>query len=267
MIIQAACRAEASSRRPNSISFSRVNTLVRSERPHDHDVEGLRARVTELDAVLVERQAAVDRTRGDLDAFRIAYRQAVGLLHEELDRLELDLAEVELGIITGQLRDAAAVPNDSPDAEHVEPEPRFTSDAVRKLFRDVAKAIHPDLAADDDARNRRHALMVEANRAYELGDEERLRLILQAWERSPDAVQGADLDAMRQRLLRRIVQIEAQLEALDLDLAAMQDSSLWKLKAMVDEEAAKGKDLIADMVRRLKRDILVTTNRLDALRG
>ena len=45
----------------------------------------------------------------------------------------------------------------------------------------------------------------------------------------------------------------------------MQESSLWKLKAMVDDEAAKGKDLIKDMVRRLKRDILVATNRLDAL--
>jgi hypothetical protein len=34
---------------------------------------------------------------------------------------------------------------------------------------------------------------------------------------------------------------------------------------MVDDEAAKGKNLIQDMVRRLKRDILVATNRLDAL--
>jgi len=42
---------------------------------------------------------------------------------------------------------------------------------------------------------------------------------------------------------------------------------LWKLKSMVDEEAANGKDLIRDMVRRLKRDILVASNRLDALRG
>ena len=35
---------------------------------------------------------------------------------------------------------------------------------------------------------------------------------------------------------------------------------------MVDEEAANGKDLITDMVRRLKRDIVVATNRLDAMR-
>jgi hypothetical protein len=35
---------------------------------------------------------------------------------------------------------------------------------------------------------------------------------------------------------------------------------------MVDEAASRGKDLIADMVRRLKRDILAARNRLDAMR-
>jgi len=108
--------------------------------------------------------------------------------------------------------------------------------------------------------------MIEANRAYALGDEEQLRSILEAWERSPDAVKGTDAEAMRLRFIRRIAQIEEQLEMLAADQAAVQDSPMWQLKAMVDEEAAKGKDLVADMVRRLKRDILVATNRLDALR-
>jgi hypothetical protein len=147
-----------------------------------------------------------------------------------------------------------------------EPQPRYTTDAVRKLFRDVAKAIHPDLTRDEVARDRRHSLMIEANRAYELGDEEQLRAILQKWERSPEAVEGTDTDAMRLRIVRRIAQIEEQLDMLAGAVAAVQDTSLWKLKAMVDEEAAKGNDLIKDMVRRLKRDILVATNRLDALR-
>jgi hypothetical protein len=38
-----------------------------------------------------------------------------------------------------------------------------------------------------------------------------------------------------------------------------------KLKAMVDETLT-GKDLARDMIGRLKRDIPVATNRLDALR-
>ena len=157
-------------------------------------------------------------------------------------------------------------PGQSPAADRPAPSPRFTSDAARTLFRDVAKAIHPDLARDESTRNRRHTLMVEANRAYALGDKDQLRLILHAWENSPEAVQGSDPEAMRLRLVRRISQIEEELEILAGDLAAMKDSPLGKLKAMVDAAAASGKDLVRDMVGRLKRDILVATNRLDALR-
>ncbi|HUQ89616.1 MAG TPA: hypothetical protein VM096_18785 [Vicinamibacterales bacterium] len=238
--------------------------LVPSERHHEHELETLRARVAELEVALGERSADAARTKSELDAFRIRYRQDVGLLHEELDRVELALAEAELGILTERLGDTAAATESSPSIP--EPQPRFTTDAVRKLFRDVAKAIHPDLTQDEVARERRHALMIAANRAYAVGDEEQLRSILSAWERSPEAVEGTDAEAMRLRLVRRIAQIEEQLDLLARAVADVQDTSLWKLKAMVDEEAAKGNDLIKDMVRRLKRDILVATNRLDALR-
>jgi hypothetical protein len=146
------------------------------------------------------------------------------------------------------------------------PLPRFTSDAVRKLFRDVAKAIHPDLAQDQVTRDRRHTLMIEANRAYAQGDEERLRWVLEAWERSPEAVRGSDPEATRQRLLRRIAQVEEQLDAYANELASITASPLGQLKAMVDEASARGKDLMAETIARLKRDILVARNRLDAIR-
>ena len=239
--------------------------MVRAERPQDHDIESLRARLSELEAILIERSSDAATAQAELAAFRIRYRGEVGLLHEELDRLELELAEAELGEISKRVADAGG-PEPSAAAARPEPQPRFTSDAVRKLFRDVAKAIHPDLARDEVARDRRHSLMIEANRAYAMGDEEQLRAILQRWDRSPEAVQGSDQEAMRLRLVRRIAQIEEQLEGLAAALADVKDSALWKLKAMVDDEAAKGNDLIKDMVRRLKRDILVATNRLDALR-
>ena len=50
-----------------------------------------------------------------------------------------------------------------------------------------------------------------------------------------------------------------------VELAELRDSALWRLKAMVDEAAAQGKDLVAEMVARLKRDIMVARNRLDAI--
>ena len=205
--------------------------------------------------------------KSGLAAFKIRYKQEVGLLHDELDTLEIALAEAELGEISKRLEDRA------PDQTAASPDPpvetsvRYTSDVVRRLFRDVARAIHPDLARDERTRDTRHTLMVEANRAYALGDEERLRRILQSWEQSPEAVQGSDPESARLRLVRRIAQLEEQLEMCAGEVAALQDAPLWKLKAMVDEATGRGTDLVGDMVRRLKRDILVARNRLDAMRS
>jgi hypothetical protein len=242
-----------------------VTILVRSHQRND-DRDELRSRVAELDAVLGERRAEVARVKSDIDAFGIGYRKRVGVLHEQLDTLELAIAEVELGELSNRVKNGSGGAGGSPAASRPEPLPRFTSDAARKLFRDVAKAIHPDRARDEVTRSRRHALMIEANRAYALGDEEQLRSILDAWERSPEAVHGSDTEAIRLRLIRRIAQIEEELELLERDLAALNESPLGRLKAMVDDATAQGKDLVRDMVGRLKRDILVATNRLDAIR-
>jgi hypothetical protein len=241
-----------------------VTGLVRGE-PRDGEIDNLRVRITQLESALADRRADVARTKADLAAFQIRYRGDVGLLHEELDAIELAIGEAELGEISRRVAADGSAAAPSADAPR-ERSPRSTTDAVRRLFRDIAKAIHPDLARDDIARDRRHALMIEANRAYALGDEERLRSILQAWENSPEAVPGNDPAAMRERMLRRITQIDAQLAAFDAELGALRDTALWKLKAMVDEAAARGEDLIADMIRRLRRDIMMARNRLDALR-
>jgi hypothetical protein len=144
---------------------------------------------------------------------------------------------------------------------------RYASDAVRRLFRDVAKAIHPDLAMDELARDRRHTLMIEANRAYAIGDEERLRWILRSWERSPETVEASDGKETRLRLTRRVAQLEEQLALVTGDLAALKDSPMWRLKAMVDDAAANGKDLVREMTDRLKVDIMVARNRLDAMQS
>ena len=244
-----------------------MTLLVRSGQPRDDDIDALRSRAAELDAILGERAAEITRAQSDLAAFGIRYRQDVGLLHEELDELERAIAEAELGELSKLVEsESGAGGQTSPPAG---PRPTRRPDSRPTRFAACfAKSRRPSIptsARDDLARDQRHTLMVEANRAYALGDEERLRWILGAWERSPEAVQGDDPEATRLRLVRRIAQIEEQLTACASDLAAMQDSPLWKLKAMVDDASARGKDLVADMVRRLKRDIMAARNRLDAM--
>ncbi len=243
---------------------SLVSTLARSERDRD-DVAALSTRVGELEATFNERAAQAACAKRELAAFTIDYRQRVGRLHEELDDLEAAIAEAELGQISKRIASEAGRPDASTAPSASEPLPRYTSDAVRKLFRDVAKAIHPDLAEDEVARDRRHAMMIEANRAYALGDEDRLRWILESWTRRPEAVQGSDPEAIRVRLQRRVTQLQEQIALLDNDFDALKETPMWKLKAMVDEATAQGKDLVRDMVARLKVDIMVARNRLHAI--
>jgi hypothetical protein len=243
-----------------------VTTLVAPEQPAD-DLDRLRARVAELEAILDERVADADRISRELDTFAAHYHQQVGTLHEQLDQLELDIAEAELGELSKRLAEGGARASATLSPAQPEPPPRFTSDAVRKLFRDVARAVHPDLAHDEHTRDRRHALMIEANRAYALRDAEQLRRILETWERSPEAVQGSDPAAMRLRLERRLAQVSEHVDMYARDLAALRASPLYELKTMVDDAAARGRDLVADMVARLKRDVMVATHRLDAMRS
>lgn len=268
MVGAAHANAAATAAVDGDIIFT-VTSLVRPQARDDDDPDSLRVRVAELDAALIERSAELVRVKAELHAFRTEYRQRVGSLHEQLERLELEIAEAELGELSKLVEagaDSQSSPSEKPDGARDESLPRFTSDAVRRLFRDVAKVIHPDLARDEGARDRRHALMIEANRAYAMGDEEQLRWVLEAWERSPEAVPGSDPEAMRLRLLRRVAQIEEQLGLLASELADLTDSPVWKLKAMVDAAAARGKDLVRETVARLKRDVFVATNRLDAMR-
>lgn len=116
-----------------------MDTLVRSELIPDDDVESLRRRVASLEAVLTERSADLGQVKSSLDAFKIRYRQDVGLLHEALDELEQAIDEAEQGERAKRPRNEHRDPTASPANPNAEALPRYTSDAVRKLFREAGR--------------------------------------------------------------------------------------------------------------------------------
>jgi len=132
---------------------------------------------------------------------------------------------------------------------------------LKRIFRQLAKTIHPDLALDGPARYRRHSLMAEANRAYAERDEDRLRLILSKWERG-DTHGGDDLDSVP----RRIAALEERRQAMDAELADLKTSAIWRLNAKMEDARQQGWDLFAEMVREVDREIRRATARLARLR-
>ena len=81
------------------------------------------------------------------------------------------------------------------------------SEGLKKLYREVAKQIHPDLSGDEEDKNRREKLMTEANLAFENGNDEKLRQILRECESSPESVKGQGIAAELIRTIRKCTRI------------------------------------------------------------
>src|SRR4029450_8911907 len=137
-----------------------------------------------------------------------------------------------------------------------EQEPRApVSDDAKRLFRQLARLIHPDLAGDAAERERRTNLMVAANDAYEQGDVAALERLLADWHASPEAVTGSGALADLERTLRKIIQVEASMARIEEELAELEASAMGWLRRRVEKAAREGWDLLAHMVRELDRQI------------
>jgi hypothetical protein len=229
-----------------------------------------RARLSALEAQLTEREQELDSLRAELRHLQTRYLDEIGPCYAELSTLEAQVVELEVRL---GLRPPPLFDEDEGDDEAGGDDARASSCAspaapsadLKRVFRDLAKAIHPDRAMDDRARYRRQSLMAEANRAYAERDEDRLRLILSAWERNADvAIDDEDADAGT-RIRRRIALVDERLIAIAAELADLRSSAIWRLKGKIDDARAQGWDLFAEMILQVKREISRATMRLASL--
>jgi hypothetical protein len=228
-------------------------------------------RLAALEAKLAERGAELNALKIDLQELQSRYLSEIGVLYRQLNDLEAEVVDIEV-------RAGLRPPPEEPVADDREAdEPASEADAscsgqqapsdlLKRVFRDVARTIHPDRAPDEAARLRRHSLMAEANRAYAERDADRLLLILRRWERSPDSVPHDDPDAERLRRHRRVAEIEEELAAIDAEFIELRNSAIARLKHKIDETRKQGWDLFAEMVAQVKADIARAQSRLAAAR-
>lgn len=238
-------------------------SLLRVE-PRDSTEHGLGA----LEQRLAHREHELAALKAELLQLQSEYFRAVGALYGELGQIEaaVEDAEIRAGLRPPPDADPGVDPDASDELLQSACSSRGAPSAdLKRVFRDLAKAIHPDRAADGAARYRRHSLMAEANRAYAERDADRLLLILQAWERSPDSVPDHDPDAPRLRGRRRAAEIEDRLVAIDREFAELHASAIWRLKTKLDEARAQGWDLFAEIILEVKRQISRARARLASL--
>jgi hypothetical protein len=240
--------------------------------PGAEELARRKAQLQVLSSQLLDRERGLAAYRNELHAFETSYRKALGSRYARLDELAELLDETttpgddpggadEDGDGPAERYPGQGVPGGQnwawgerePDKE---PERRpVIGDDAKRLFRQLARLIHPDLAGDAKERERRTNLMVAANDAYEQADVAALERMLEDWHASPEAVTGSGAAAELERTLRRIAQVEASMKRIDEELAELEASAMGWLRRRVEKAAGEGWDLLAHMVRELDRQI------------
>jgi hypothetical protein len=251
--------------------------------PRAEELARRKALLLVLSEELLVRERDLDVYRVELHDFETRYRRALGDRYARLDELadRLDVARRGAAADDPPERDpedpaerypGQGLPGGGQNWDwgerEPEPEPRpVIGEDAKRLFRQLARIIHPDLAADPAERERRTNLMVAANLAYEQGDVAALERLLADWERSPEAVTGNGALVELERTVRRIAQVQARMDAIDEELAELEASAMGWLRRRTEKAAREGWDLLAHMVKELDRQILEAQVELDRRAG
>jgi|SRR5579863_5754695 len=249
--------------------------LKPEEEEEEEEEEVLRKReeLAAIRAALAERELELVDFRSQLAAFEGRYLRQVGTLYAELDEWKARIAELRARLHPSgtsqaeaeEAREQARQTYDDAHGKASETHDFTPSPELKSLFRDVAKRVHPDLSKDADDLERRTRFMAEANRAYEAGDAEALRRILDEYQDGADIVEGEGVGAELIRIIRQISLAKSRVSAIERELATLRQSEIALLKKQAEEREQDGGDLLAELATAIQEKIELSRREYEAL--
>lgn len=246
----------------------------RLKTPEEIELERKRNELARVQEQLVERERIVRTLKTEIRMFEQVYEEILGTRIATLEELEWQLnglLEVEKPVDdASHVIDGNSFAYSSHRTDLLDDDDTVqgaTQKSLKSLYREVAKAIHPDLASDEVDRQRRQELMAVANQAYESGDRSVLEDILSDWEQGPEMVSGMDIAMELVRVIRQIARTRQNIHALNLQIEELKATDIYSFKLRVDDALADGIDLMAEMAATVDLNIAKTRKRLAALRG
>jgi hypothetical protein len=220
--------------------------LVRDPSPEELELQKKLAELADLKARVAERELELAAFEAELQSFKHLYMQVVVIRMQELQRIKSQIEEYS-ALFSAQSSD--------PSGE------------LKQLYRQLAKSIHPDFAADPEERERREALMAEVNQAYEREDVERLRALLEDWSNCPDSIQGEDLTAELMRTILKITQSQNRLANIEQQIQALENTKEYQLRERAKQAREMGRDLLSEKAHFLDQTIQAAQQRLNDLKN
>ncbi len=247
----------------------------RLKTPEEIELEHKYQQLIQVKAEYQRREQDYSRLRAEIRTFEQVYEDVLGVRIQTLEDLEWQLKGL-LGETAGA---SSAEPlKQSPSYAHFQHTTDLLDDdeavqnvanlSLKSLYRGVAKAVHPDLAADEVERLRRQELMALANEAYQTGNRQVLIDLLSEWEQAPVSY-GSELDIALElvRVIRQLAAVQQNIHAVIRQIEELKKTDIYHFKLKVEDALADGVDLLAEMAAAADLDIARNRRRLATVRG
>ncbi|MGW2516041.1 J domain-containing protein [Streptomyces sp. NPDC001617] len=231
--------------------------------------------VRAAEQALIEYEIAVETFRVEVENFSRLHHQKLGPMYARLDELDAQIAEARAARTgdpedlrkaeeararvlpmpgveelfhgwmdgDGLFPEAAAMLTDQP----VRPPQRVRpSDEARKLYRELARKAHPDLAPDDTERARREEFITRVNAAYARGDETLLRELAEEWAKGPVPAERGP--SRSEELYARLEWLAQRKELLTLVAKALEEGAIGSMLRLAPDDPDRLLDEIAEQL-------------------
>jgi len=246
----------------------------RLKTPEEIELELKREKLNQCQQELSLWQKRCNDLRAEIRRFENSYEQVLGNRIGKLEDLEWQLNGLLGKEELNKNSDYSAkeeiytrYPHKTDLLDEEEPSLDLQFKSLKSIYREVAKAVHPDFASDDIERKRRQELMSIANQAYENGDRRTLEKMLSGWEQPPVSSSAPDIAVELVRVIRQIARVQQDIHAVIRQMEELKDSDIYSFKIRVEEASKDGIDLMAEMAATVDLDIAKAKRRLSALRG
>ncbi|MCF1506755.1 J domain-containing protein [Streptomyces glomeratus] len=253
--------------------------------------ERLERAVRAAEQALIEYEIALETFRVEVENFSRLHHQKLGPMYTRLDELEAEIAEARAASSgdpedirraheararvmpmpgveelfhgwmdsDGLFPEAQAMLTDQP----VRPPQRVRpSEEARKLYRDLARKAHPDLAQDDAERKRRDEFIARVNAAYARGDEAQLRELSEEWAAGP--VPEERRPSRSEELYARLEWLAQRKDLLTLVASELEESAIGSMLRLAPDDPDA---LLNEIAEQLLAQVAEKEAELEALRG
>jgi len=256
-----------------STGYQQPNQIARRLKPEEEELYRKREELASVRASLAERELELVDFRSQLAEFEGRYLRQVGTLYAELDEWTARILELQADRdpsvgATARAKEAREHARHTYEDAHGAVSKTPTHDEspeLKSLFREVAKRVHPDFSRGSDDMACRTRLMAEANRAYQAGDIEVLRRILDDYQDSEAAAEGEGIGSELIRLIREISLARDRIVSIDHELATLRRSETALLRNQARESEQEDGDFLADLESAVRQQIDVRRKQYEAL--